>query len=227
MLSPNNVCTAIVTLSEDDQGLASGQYTAFYQKEVCLGSAVITEALGGSDHASVSEQALQVSQQPFDIEVYKSSKPKLSSSLRGNESNNRVKQSCASSWASECGANTSSGKWNQTSFLEEQVKYRFKMDLIRTGIIRPSPALVKVNPLKNLNNFRLKRLWPMNHKVLRSFAHNICLVWMQKCCLVLVLEWKVAIQWCGCWWGWIKLKTESDSLHHSGLTFFLLYTVEF
>ncbi|CAK9218844.1 unnamed protein product [Sphagnum jensenii] len=97
VLVPNNVCTAIVTLSEDDQGLAPGQYTAFYQKEVCLGSAVITEALGGSDHASVSEQALQVSQQPFDIEVYKSSKPKLSSSLRGNESNNRVKQSCASS----------------------------------------------------------------------------------------------------------------------------------
>jgi hypothetical protein len=50
---------------------------------------------------------------------------------------------------------------------------------------------------------------------------------LQKCCLVLVLEWKVAIQWCGCWWGWIKLKTESDSLHHSGLTFFLLYIVEF
>jgi hypothetical protein len=166
VLVPNNVCTAIVTLSEDDQGLAPGQYTAFYQKEVCLGSAVITEALGGSDHASVSEQALQVSQQPFDIEVYKSSKPKLSSSLRGNESNNRVKQSCASSWASECGADTSSGKWNQTSFLEEQIKYCFKMDLIITGIIRPSPALVKVNPLKNLNSFRLKRLWPMNHKVL-------------------------------------------------------------
>lgn len=35
--------TALVCLSDDDQGIAAGQYAAFYKGEVCLGSGVISE----------------------------------------------------------------------------------------------------------------------------------------------------------------------------------------
>lgn len=35
---------AIVHLSEDDQGLAAGQYAAFYQVKTCLGSGVILDS---------------------------------------------------------------------------------------------------------------------------------------------------------------------------------------
>ena len=37
--------TAVVTLSCQDQGLAPGQFAVFYQGELCIGSAVILEAL--------------------------------------------------------------------------------------------------------------------------------------------------------------------------------------
>ncbi|KAJ0960499.1 hypothetical protein J5N97_001658 [Dioscorea zingiberensis] len=36
--------TAIVQLSDDDQGLASGQFTAFYRDEICIGSGVILDS---------------------------------------------------------------------------------------------------------------------------------------------------------------------------------------
>lgn len=35
---------AVVELSEDDQGLAAGQFAAFYQGKTCLGSGVILES---------------------------------------------------------------------------------------------------------------------------------------------------------------------------------------
>ncbi|KAI5061063.1 hypothetical protein GOP47_0023568 [Adiantum capillus-veneris] len=35
--------TAVVRLSDDDQGIAAGQYAAFYRGDVCLGSGVISE----------------------------------------------------------------------------------------------------------------------------------------------------------------------------------------
>lgn len=35
---------AVVHLSEDDQGLAAGQFTAFYQGRTCLGSGIILES---------------------------------------------------------------------------------------------------------------------------------------------------------------------------------------
>lgn len=35
---------AVVQLSEDDQGLAAGQFAAFYQGKTCLGSGVILES---------------------------------------------------------------------------------------------------------------------------------------------------------------------------------------
>lgn len=35
---------AVVKLSEDDQGLAAGQFAAFYQGSTCIGSGVILES---------------------------------------------------------------------------------------------------------------------------------------------------------------------------------------
>lgn len=35
---------AVVNLSEDDQGLAAGQFAAFYQGNACLGSGIILES---------------------------------------------------------------------------------------------------------------------------------------------------------------------------------------
>ena len=35
---------AVVRLSEDDQGLAAGQYSAFYDGRFCIGSGVILES---------------------------------------------------------------------------------------------------------------------------------------------------------------------------------------
>lgn len=36
--------SAVVRISEDDQGLAAGQFTAFYEGRTCIGSGVILES---------------------------------------------------------------------------------------------------------------------------------------------------------------------------------------
>ena len=43
---------AFVHLSEDDQGLAAGQFAVFYRHGVCLGSGIIREAVSGQDAAA-------------------------------------------------------------------------------------------------------------------------------------------------------------------------------
>ncbi|CAM6115891.1 unnamed protein product [Calypogeia fissa] len=55
-----NISTAVVNLAEDDQGLAPGQYAAFYRDGVCLGSGIIFEALGEETARNVSAEALEV-----------------------------------------------------------------------------------------------------------------------------------------------------------------------
>lgn len=41
-----NQQVAVIQLSEDDQGLAAGQFTAFYDDNICLGSAIILDSWG-------------------------------------------------------------------------------------------------------------------------------------------------------------------------------------
>ena len=43
LATTNSNTVAFVQLEEDDQGLATGQYCAFYGNGVCLGSGMITE----------------------------------------------------------------------------------------------------------------------------------------------------------------------------------------
>lgn len=51
--------TLVVQLSEDDQGLAAGQFVAFYQGSTCIGSGVILESW--DDHAfPVCTKALEI-----------------------------------------------------------------------------------------------------------------------------------------------------------------------
>lgn len=42
--SDNQVDAAVVHISEDDQGLAAGQFAAFYEGRTCIGSGVILES---------------------------------------------------------------------------------------------------------------------------------------------------------------------------------------
>lgn len=50
---------AVVHLSEDDQGLAAGQFAAFYQGRICIGSGVILESWDDQGFP-VCEKAIEV-----------------------------------------------------------------------------------------------------------------------------------------------------------------------
>lgn len=50
---------AVVQLSEDDQGLAAGQFAAFYQGKSCLGSGIILESWDDQGFP-VCEKALKI-----------------------------------------------------------------------------------------------------------------------------------------------------------------------
>ncbi|XP_051120310.1 uncharacterized protein LOC127244054 isoform X2 [Andrographis paniculata] len=53
----DGVETAVVKLSEDDQGLAAGQFAAFYQGSTCIGSGVILDSDGFPVCAKAQEMA--------------------------------------------------------------------------------------------------------------------------------------------------------------------------
>ncbi|MCO5595745.1 hypothetical protein L7F22_049793 [Adiantum nelumboides] len=72
--------TALVRLSDNDQGIAAGQYAAFYRGNVCLGSAVISEfrSNGGSAVSAEAREAAKMKELPVGT-LSKSKKKKLAS----------------------------------------------------------------------------------------------------------------------------------------------------
>jgi tRNA-specific 2-thiouridylase len=55
----NGIDSAVVCISEDDQGLAAGQFTAFYEGRMCIGSGVILES-GDDQSYPVCAKALEI-----------------------------------------------------------------------------------------------------------------------------------------------------------------------
>lgn len=55
----NSIDSAVVCISEDDQGLAAGQFTAFYEGRICIGSGVILES-GDDQSFPVCAKALEI-----------------------------------------------------------------------------------------------------------------------------------------------------------------------
>lgn len=60
---------ALITLSEDDQGLAPGQFSAFYLEDTCLGSGVILETLDLEVSGVPSEEAKIAAKLPWEPEI--------------------------------------------------------------------------------------------------------------------------------------------------------------
>ncbi|KAL0907042.1 hypothetical protein M5K25_025580 [Dendrobium thyrsiflorum] len=58
-IGDGNEQTAVIHLSEDDQGLAAGQFTAFYHGNICLGSGVILDSWDNK-HFPVCSKALEI-----------------------------------------------------------------------------------------------------------------------------------------------------------------------
>lgn len=50
---------AVVRISEDDQGLAAGQFAAFYDGRTCIGSGVILESWDDQGYP-ICERALEI-----------------------------------------------------------------------------------------------------------------------------------------------------------------------
>ncbi|KAL9247917.1 hypothetical protein vseg_021294 [Gypsophila vaccaria] len=59
----NNGDIAVVHLSEDDQGLAAGQFAAFYQQNTCIGSGIILESWDDQGFP-VCQKALEIARLP-------------------------------------------------------------------------------------------------------------------------------------------------------------------
>lgn len=81
---------AVVQLSEDDQGLAAGQFTAFYQGRSCIGSGVILESWDDQGFP-VCAKALEIARmedksklgKPVKIKVRPETPPKGSDQIDG------------------------------------------------------------------------------------------------------------------------------------------------
>lgn len=67
----------IVQLSEDDQGLAAGQFAAFYKERTCIGSGVILESWDDRGFP-ICEKALEVAQMEDKSKLGKPVKIKVS-----------------------------------------------------------------------------------------------------------------------------------------------------
>eukprot|EP00271_Cylindrocystis_brebissonii_P010155 TRINITY_DN26256_c0_g1_i1.p1 TRINITY_DN26256_c0_g1~~TRINITY_DN26256_c0_g1_i1.p1 ORF type:complete len:737 (+),score=102.04 TRINITY_DN26256_c0_g1_i1:200-2410(+) len=94
---PPRSFTARVTLDSDDQGLAAGQYAAFYHEEECLGAGVILETgdkmEGEGAYPGVSARALQVAEEDW---VEESKEPKIGKKkLRRMEREKRLLEAAA------------------------------------------------------------------------------------------------------------------------------------
>ena len=80
----------VVQLSEDDQGLAAGQFTAFYQGRSCIGSGVILESWDDQGFP-VCAKALEIARmedksklgKPVKIKVRPDTSPKGSDQIDG------------------------------------------------------------------------------------------------------------------------------------------------
>lgn len=85
---------AVVHLSEDDQGLAAGQFTAFYQGRKCLGSGIILESWDDQGFP-VCEKALEIARmedkskigKPVTIKVKPETPTKVASNHEGLRTN--------------------------------------------------------------------------------------------------------------------------------------------
>ncbi|XP_010257320.1 PREDICTED: uncharacterized protein LOC104597469 [Nelumbo nucifera] len=83
--------SAVVHLSEDDQGLAAGQFAAFYQGKTCIGSGVILECWD-SQGFPVCAKALQIARMEDKSKLGKPVKIKVNpeNSLKSSEITDKV-----------------------------------------------------------------------------------------------------------------------------------------
>lgn len=75
---------AVVRLSEDDQGLAAGQFAAFYQDETCIGSGVILESWDDQGFP-VCARALEIAEMKDKSKLGKPVKIKTISEIKKEE----------------------------------------------------------------------------------------------------------------------------------------------
>ncbi|XP_057250544.1 uncharacterized protein LOC104889981 [Beta vulgaris subsp. vulgaris] len=90
---------AVVHLSEDDQGLAAGQFAAFYQGKMCIGSGVILE-FWDDEGFPVCEKALEIARMEDKSKLGKPVKIKVKPEgpdVGTNENNGSIHPSSASS----------------------------------------------------------------------------------------------------------------------------------
>lgn len=70
----------VVQLSKDDQGLAAGQFAAFYKERTCIGSGVILESWNDRGFP-ICEKALEIAQMEDKLKLGKPVKIKASKIL--------------------------------------------------------------------------------------------------------------------------------------------------
>ncbi|GBG85929.1 hypothetical protein CBR_g40742 [Chara braunii] len=97
--------TVVVRLMQDDQGLAPGQFAAFYRQDVCVGSGVILETLGAEgarETTLVSETAMNVARSKEGVGSGKWIDKPLSGDWRAHRAKRKGKQKRPPSESNEC-----------------------------------------------------------------------------------------------------------------------------